>query len=47
VVFKLAPDGAYTVLHSFERRSRGWRPIGDLLRTGSGKLIWRDRMGWH
>jgi uncharacterized repeat protein (TIGR03803 family) len=38
VAFKLAPDGALTVLHAFTAGSGGYSPTGGLLLDGAGNL---------
>src|SRR5262249_55253150 len=38
VVFKLNPNGTYTVLHSFNGAPDGGAPVGTLLRDSTGNL---------
>ena len=38
VVFKLAPDGNYKVLHAFQGGDDGISPVGDLVQDNSGNL---------
>jgi uncharacterized repeat protein (TIGR03803 family) len=38
LVFKLAPDGTYTIIHQFSRGYDGQYPTGMLIRAASGKI---------
>lgn len=44
IAFKLAPDGTFTVLHSFEG-SDGYWPYGDVIRDSAGNLYGTTLLG--
>lgn len=45
VVFKLAPDGTYSVLHTFTGGSDGGYPVAGVIRDGSGNLYGTTFLG--
>jgi uncharacterized repeat protein (TIGR03803 family) len=47
VVFKLAPDGTETVLHAFDKISRGRHPAAGLLLGRNGLLYGTTENGGH